>query len=597
MGRLKRVGQRKFGAPVRILVAALSLASAIAPATPANRGTEPKEVSATDVQPTYTLQSQRNLVTIRAVVRDASGRVVETLHKEDFEIRDRGKRQEIANFSLEKPGQPPGTVQVSGLGEGVTTAPGEVPAPVMASRFVALVFDDVNTPFEDLKRTKDAAKHYLDTSVRPGDRVALFTASGRQPPVDFTSDLALIERGLAQIVPRPLSPKATACDQFPIPPYEAYLIAEQNDSGAISVAVQQIVQCECPSPNSPGSAACLQGAELKVDSEARQALAFDQMQVEPVLRAIEAVVRSIGALPGQRSVIVISSGFLTVSPGYGYELDRIAERALRAGVTVNGLDARGLYGDVVADASRGGPGISLAVLSSELSYLREGIRRQSEAMRNLAHDTGGIFFENSNDYDAGFRKVAGIPEAYYLLTFSPQNLKHDGLYHTISVTLPELKGMKVQARPGYFAPPKSEDAASQAKDEIRDALYSTEESQTVPIDVHTQFFKASAQKASIAVFTHVDLHPLRFSKQGDRNVDQLTFVTALFDIDGKAVSIQQKVLDFQMHDATLAKFMQTGVTLRGNFDVAPGTYKVREVVRESQSGQVSTLNRTVEIPY
>jgi hypothetical protein len=37
--------------------------------------------------------------------------------------------------------------------------------------------------------------------------------------------------------------------------------------------------------------------------------------------------------------------------------------------------------------------------------------------------------------------------------------------------------------------------------------------------------------------------------------------------------------------------------MRTNFDVKPGTYLVREVVRDSESGEISGLNRTVEIPY
>ena len=34
-----------------------------------------------------------------------------------------------------------------------------------------------------------------------------------------------------------------------------------------------------------------------------------------------------------------------------------------------------------------------------------------------------------------------------------------------------------------------------------------------------------------------------------------------------------------------------------SFDVRPGTYMVREVVRDSEGGQISGLNRTVEIPF
>ena len=74
-------------------------------------------------------------------------------------------------------------------------------------------------------------------------------------------------------------------------------------------------------------------------------------------------------------------------------------------------------------------------------------------------------------------------------------------------------------------------------------------------------------------------------------------MTAVFDRDGHLVTGQQKSLDLRMQDSTLEKYLQTGITVRTKFDVKPGTYLVRAIVRDSESGQISGLNRTVEIPY
>ena len=72
-----------------------------------------------------------------------------------------------------------------------------------ARRFVALYFDDVNTPFENLARARDAADHFLTSSVQPGDRVALYTSSG-QKQIDFTDDLAQVHQALLDLRPRPI---------------------------------------------------------------------------------------------------------------------------------------------------------------------------------------------------------------------------------------------------------------------------------------------------------------------------------------------------------------------------------------------------------
>ena len=71
----------------------------------------------------------------------------------------------------------------------------------------------------------------------------------------------------------------------------------------------------------------------------------------------------------------------------------------------------------------------------------------------------------------------------------------------------------------------------------------------------------------------------------------------LFDRDGHVVTGQQKSVELHMHDITLEKYLQTGITVRTRFDVKPGTYLVRAIVRDAESGQIAGLNRTVEIPY
>ena len=90
---------------------------------------------------------------------------------------------------------------------------------------------------------------------------------------------------------------------------------------------------------------------------------------------------------------------------------------------------------------------------------------------------------------------------------------------------------------------------------------------------------------------------MHLRKEADRNADHLTFVTAMFDRDGRVISVLQKSVDLHLRDASLERLLQTGITIQSTFDVKPGTYLVRAVVRDSASGQISGLNRTVEIPY
>ena len=128
-------------------------------------------------------------------------------------------------------------------------------------------------------------------------------------------------------------------------------------------------------------------------------------------------------------------------------------------------------------------------------------------------------------------------------------------------------------------------------------MYSQDELKELPIDVHTQYYKVTDADARLAVLTHLDLNAVRFRKEADRNRDDVTFLTVLFDMDGKYVTARQKLVQFRLRDATLARFTQTGITMKTEFDLKPGMYMVRQIVRDSEAGQLSGLSRTVEIPY
>jgi VWFA-related protein len=590
---------RRLATLAALILAAAPLAFIAQTNTPAP-ATPPQEITSKDVQPTFKLQAERNLVMVRVVVRDAKGAIVDTLRKEDFQLYDHGKSQTILHFSLEKPtlkpaepALPKAPVLTAKTDEDVD----ETAMPVTAARrFMAMYFDDVNTPFENLAQARQAADHFLSSSVQPGDRAALYTSSGLNQ-VDFTDDLKTIHEALFKLQPRPIAGRDTTCGA--IPPYQAYLIVEQQDTMAVAEAADEYLNCNpCPAQTAAQQQMCQSTAQSMVQSEAARSLSRSEVESMAALRGIETIVRRLTSLPGQRSMVVVSAGFLTET--LRFELSQIADRALRAGVVVNALDARGLWTDpVTSDASRSNFAATLNAGSLGVKHqmLLDSAQRQTDGMQSLALDTGGVFFNNNNDLEAGFRKTSGLPDSYYLLAFSPQNLKLDGAFHPLQVKLVAMKGLQVQARKGYYAPRRPVDPTAQEKEEIQEAVYSKDETHELPIEVHTQYFMKNETDARISVLTHLDLHDLRFRKQEDRNLDNLTFVTVVFDQDGHQITGQEKLVELRFRDLTLQRYEQTGITIRTAFDVKPGTYLVRAVVRDSESGEISGLNRTVEIPY
>jgi VWFA-related protein len=548
------------------------------------------------------LRVRVNLVPVRVVVRDAQGQAVADLHKEDFQLFQDGKPQEISNFAVETLDSLSRHVVHP---QAVSTGSSSEPKPAAflpPSRFVAFVFDDSHLNLQDLMQARIAADRYLDTSLTPTDRVAVYTVSGRGQ-MDFTDDRAKLHKVLLQVLPHDLSAPGMAdshdCPRMDF--YEADLIQNQNDSQAVTVATEDALQCDAesdPALASGGqvSPAAILRAQGQVAAMALRVAEQGTQQAQSVFRRLKEVIGRMAALPGQRSIVLISPGF--IYPTLQIDFSEVVDNAIRNSVFINALDARGLYapqlGPDISEHTNDPSPKSAGVRSG---WSLDGQTRQVDTLVYLASDTGGSSFKNNNDLGEGLRQVASAPEAYYYLAFVPQNFKFDGHYHSLKVVLRTKEKLIVQTRRGYYAPLHGETPVDVAKRDIEDAVFSQEEQHGLPVALQTQFFKTDATDAKLAVLAHLDLAHMHFEKTGGRNLNNLTVVAALFDRNGNFITGTERTVEMKLRDETLEKLSRTGVTVRTNFDVKPGDYVVRLVVRDSQAALLSAENGVVEIPY
>jgi hypothetical protein len=158
------------------------------------------------------------------------------------------------------------------------------------------------------------------------------------------------------------------------------------------------------------------------------------------------------------------------------------------------------------------------------------------------------------------------------------------------------KDLNMQARRGYYAPKHAINEEEQAKQEIREAVFSREEVQEFPITLQTQFFKTTADTAKLSILAHIDIKNLQFQKVQGRNNDKLTIVSGLFDRNGNMVTAIVKYVELRLKEETLAQRLAAGIGLKTSFDVQPGRYVLRVVVRDSQGQMMSARNGIVDIP-
>lgn len=538
--------------------------------------------------PEFKLRVERNLVPVRVIVRDSQGRPVRNLTKDDFRVLDNGKPQIITQFSTEGENATAYAPTPAPSLPGIQATPKNPPS--VADRFVALYFDDMTMKFDEIVRTRDAAERYLKSSMNPNDRVGLFTSSG-QGNLDFTADRDKLHDALFHLQPRSITNRGTECPD--LSQYEAYLITEQHDVNATQIATAKVIQCQCG-----GNAAICPDPQDFAESAALSDWHEAENQLLYSLRELEQLVNRLAIMPGQRSIVFISPGFLDTT-----QLQMVndtIDRAVRAGVVVNTLDSRGLWADVPGgDATRpttlGDPALMGQLTEIQLT----GDEVQSDVLAEVADGTGGLFFHNNNDFDAGFREVGALSQFSYLLTFSPETLMLNGKFHRIKIQVvgsARASGLSVQARRGYFAPKGASSADAEVKQELQDAAFSRDEINGLPVEVETSFSTTSPVESHLVVLTRLDPKSLHFLKQDNRNLDDISFLTIVFDSNGNYVNGTEKTVELRLLDATLHKLLATGMAIRTSFKVSPGTYLVREVVRDS-SGLMTSLNQTVDIPF
>jgi VWFA-related protein len=524
------------------------------------------------------------------VVRDSRGHAVGGLQKSDFQIWDNGQKREVSSFAVQ-------TFVPAGQGtaapNGATAAQEAASAP-MKPRFLALVFDDISMPVDDLYHAKAAAKRFIRSALATNDRVAVVTISdGLALP--FTYDKGQIELAIDKVTLRQRKAQKQQCPL--LTEFDAYLIANHMDQNLLDVKAQEYNQCAQVCGQQGGGRSRRGGASSSTSACAQAVQGVQMMSSsmweetrfhsQSTIRMLQNIVDFMARQNGSRVILMASSGFL--AGGLEFEQDEVIDRALKANVVINSLDAKGLF---TIDAPEVG---MVSNPRSIIAQQLQGSRPKEEgnnAMGNLADSTGGLFFHNNNDLEVGFRELGMQPEVSYMLGYVPGPA--DGKYHRLRVALAAKHHESLQSRKGYMsvATPETKPAPERRLDQ---EVFSGKELGDVPVKANVQVNRDDANRPVARIAFRWDVAKLHWHQLADVHTQKLQLVAALLDENGNFVTGREGSVDFALKDGTYQRAVASGLELTLNVTApAAGSYRLRTVVVDDEQ-RVTAGTQMVEM--
>jgi VWFA-related protein len=549
------------------------------------------------------------LVQVDTVVTDKNGQIVRNLTKDDFELYENGKKQNITFLEF---------VEASSKSKATDkTAPDarrpetEGVSEAEVRRIFAFVIDDLTIRAEDLFYVREMLTRYVNEQKADNDLAAIVrTVGGRGLLQQFTTNRELLLRAIASLTPTtpPLSSTASSA------------------SADMSGREQRVSGTPQPLVDAAGERA---ESELNaIDNDTRELFGplDDTVQMTRAVMTLGTasfVIESLRQLPGRKSLILVSGGMPILSSQIGTTgvdmtsvINRLAAQATRAGVAVHTMDIRGLSANSgvarftdtpgksaiptdIASLANSGPGGGTGTFGRGIDdkLLGPSVLQDQLGLRALASATGGIAVLNKNNFSEGIGKIIDTSDGYYLLAYTPLDANFDGRFRKLEVRL-RRGGLKVYSRRGYVAREDSsaEAAAVSPRDQLLAAIRSPLARRDVSVKAMVGYKAIQPRQGAIDIELLIDPRTLKFDEVEGKQ--QTTFDVAgfVFDETGELRGGFSETITANLTPEEFKRVSLGGLTYSANTTLPSGAYQVRIAVRDNKTGGTGTVSRYLEVP-
>ncbi len=507
----------------------------------------------------FTLKTNAELVLTNVVARDAkTGELVKGLRQSDFKILENGKEQQIDTFDFEsvEMATPLKEALVSGLAAGPSGSKAVVvakPEELRNHRLIVMFFDLTSMQPEDLERSVDAAQDFLKSKMQAADLVALVSLGDTlNVDQDFTADKnALIK--------------------------EVGAYNGTEGQGFAQGASSNTNQAEDTTAYTPD------------ESE------YNDLNTDRELFALRAVSQSLAKINEKKSLLYFSGGISRDGIENQASLRSAINAAVRADLAIYSVDTRGLQavtplGDASTGSLRGQSGFNGGALTTNMN----ANFASQEVMATLSSDTGGKAFFDSNDFAPAFAQVQKDNSAYYAIGFHSTNPARDGKYRKLTVKI-DRPGVKLEYRPGYYAPADFRHSGKEDREqELEDQLASDLPATDMAVYMDAMYFRLDGNRFYMPVSLVVPGSQIPFVKGGDKDKATLDIIGAVIDEAQRPVGRVRDTVKLNLDPSLQAR--QKNIQYTTSFNLPPGKYQLKFVVRENQTGRMGSFIADVTLP-
>jgi VWFA-related protein len=499
------------------------------------------------------------LVLTNVVARDAkTGELVRGLKQSDFSIYENGKQERISTFDFEtvEMATPLNEATVSGLAVGKIGNKAAVvarPEELRNHRLIVMFFDLTSMQPEDLDRSVAAAQDFLRSKMQPADLVALISLGNTlKVDQDFTADKqALIN--------------------------EVAVYNGTEGQGYAEGATANTNQVEDATGYTPD------------ESE------YNDLNTDRELFALKAIATSLEKITEKKSLLYFSGGIQRNGIENQASLRAAVNAAVRANLAIYSVDTRGLQavtplGDAATGSLRGTGSYNGGALTNNMN----ANFATQEVMSTLSSDTGGKAFLDSNDFAPAFAQVQRDTSAYYAIGFRSSNSARDGRYRKLTIKI-NKPGIKLEYRPGYYAPADFQHAGKEDRErELDEQLTSDLPATDMAVYLDALFFRLDDNRFYVPVSLIVPGSQIPFVKGGDKDKATLDIIGTVIDEAKRPIGQARETVKLNLDPSLQAR--QKNIQYTTSFNLPPGKYRLKFVVRENQTGRMGSFEAEITLP-